>query len=97
MFEVTNTSILIPSYLHIFFCRPEFDRYSRFSSWGSARETFNWDDMCEVKIPIPDINVQRSIVNIYSAYIDRREINERLKTQIKEICPILIKGALQEG
>ncbi len=97
VFEVTNTSILIPSYLHIFFCRPEFDRYSRFSSWGSARETFNWDDMCEVKIPIPDINVQRSIVNIYSAYIDRREINERLKTQIKEICPILIKGALQEG
>jgi type I restriction enzyme S subunit len=97
VFEVKNTSILIPSYLHIFFSRPEFDRYSRFSSWGSARETFNWDDMCEVKIPIPDINVQRSIVNIYNAYIDRRDINERLKAQIKDLCPILIKGALQEG
>jgi type I restriction enzyme S subunit len=53
--------------------------------------------MCEVKIPIPDINVQRSIVNIYNAYIDRRDINERLKAQIKDLCPILIKGALQEG
>ena len=93
----TNMNKLLPEYLMLFFTRSEFDRYARFHSWGSARETFNWDDMCEVKIPIPDINVQRSIVNIYNAYIDRRDINERLKAQIKDLCPILIKGALQEG
>lgn len=92
----TNMNKLLPEYLMLFFTRSEFDRYVRFHSWGSARETFNWDDMCEVKIPIPDINVQRSIVNIYNAYIDRRDINERLKAQIKDLCPILIKGALQE-
>ncbi|MFA5545764.1 MAG: restriction endonuclease subunit S [Sphaerochaetaceae bacterium] len=93
----TNMNKLLPEYLMLFFTRSEFDRYARFHSWGSARETFNWDDMCEVKIPIPDINVQRSIVNIYNAYIDRSDINERLKAQIKDLCPILIKGALQEG
>ena len=63
----------------------------------SAREAFSWDDMREVKIPIPDITVQQSIVNIYNAYLTRREINEKMKAQIKDICPILIKGSLEEA
>lgn len=93
----TKADKLLPAYLMMFFSRSEFDRYTRFHSWGSARETFNWDDMCEVKIPIPDIGVQRSIVNIYNTYITRREINEKMKVQIKDLCPILIKGSLEEA
>jgi type I restriction enzyme S subunit len=81
----------------MFFGRSEFDRYVRFHSWGSARETFSWDDMCEVKIPIPDIRVQQYIVNIYTVYQLRREINEQLKVQIKDLCRILIKGSLEEA
>ena len=91
----TDPKKLLPEYLMLFFTRSEFDRYARFHSWGSAREVFGWDDMREVKIPIPDIGVQQAIVNIYSAYLARREINERLKAQIKDICPILIKGSLE--
>ena len=97
VFRVLETEKLLPSYLKMFFNRDEFNRYSRFHSWGSARETFDWTDMCEVKIPIPDINIQKSIVEIYNAYIMRRDINERLKLQLKDICPILIKGSLQEA
>jgi type I restriction enzyme S subunit len=93
----TDMERLLPEYLMLFFTRSEFDRYSRFHSWGSARETFGWDDMREVKIPIPDIEVQRSIVNIYNAYLARREINEKMKAQIKNLCPILIKGSLEEA
>jgi type I restriction enzyme S subunit len=93
----TDKERLLPEYLMLFFTRSEFDRYTRFHSWGSARETFGWDDMCEVKIPIPDTGVQQSIVNIYNAYLMRREINEKLKAQIKDICPILIKGSLEEA
>ena len=93
----TKTDKLLPAYLKMFFSRSEFDRYSRFHSWGSAREAFGWDDMKEVKIPIPDIKVQQSIVDIYTAYLTRREINEKLKAQIKEICPILIKGSIEEA
>lgn len=96
VFKVLETKKLLPGYLNMFFNRDEFNRYCRFNSWGSARETFDWTDMCEVKIPIPDINVQKSIVKIYSAYIIRRDINERLKLQLKDICPILIKGSLLE-
>lgn len=92
----TNKKYLLPEYLFLFYSRTEFDRYARFNSWGSARETFNWDDMCDVKIPIPYIKIQKSIAEMYTVYNKRKEINEQLKTQIKNICPILIKGSLEE-
>ena len=93
----TNTKRLIPEYLMLFLTRAEFDRYARFNSWGSARETFDWQEMCNVEIPIPDTKVQKAIAEIYSVYVERKKINEQLKAQIKDICPILIKGSLEEG
>ena len=93
----TNIDHLLPEYLMLFFTRSEFDRYARFHSWGSARETFDWDEMCSVKIPIPDIGVQRAISELFAVYNMRKKINEQLKAQIKNICPILIKGSLEEG
>ncbi|MCI8363938.1 MAG: restriction endonuclease subunit S [Eubacterium sp.] len=93
----TDKDKLLPKYLFLFFLRTEFDRYARFNSWGSARETFDWEEMCDVRIPVPDIKIQRDIVNIYEAYDTRKEINEKLKGQIKDICPILIKGSIEEA
>lgn len=88
---------LLPEYLSMFFNRTEFDRYARFHSWGSARETFTWDDLIKVEIPIADITVQKSIADIYKVYKDRKGINEKLKAKIKDICPILIKGSIEEA
>lgn len=93
----TNENKLLPEYLVMFFNRTEFDRYARYHSWGSARETFTWDDLIKVEIPIADINIQKSIVDIYTVYKERKAINEKLKAQIKDICPILIKGSLEDG
>ena len=93
----TKRKFLLPEYLMLFLTRREFDRYARFNSWGSARETFDWSEMCGVKIPIPDIKIQKAIADIYSVYITRKRINEQLKTQIRDICPILIKGAMGES
>lgn len=87
----------MPEYLSMFFNRTEFDRYARFHSWGSARETFTWDDLIKVEIPIADITVQKSIADIYKVYKERKGINEKLKAQIKDICPILIKGSIEEA
>ena len=97
VFEVVDEKELIPEYLFLWFNRAEFDRYARFHSWGSARETFDWEEMRDVKIPIPDIKVQEAISDIYKAYKERQAINERLKTRIKDLCPILIKGSLDEA
>lgn len=93
----TEEDKLYPEYLCMFFNRTEFDRYARFHSWGSARETFTWNDLLEVQIPVPDIKVQKAIADIYTVYKKRKAINEQLKAQIKNICPILIKGSLEEG
>lgn len=93
----TDEDKLCPEYLCMFFNRAEFDRYARFHSWGSARETFTWEDLRNVQIPIPDISIQKSIADIYKVYATRKQINEQLKEQIKNICPILIKGSLEEG
>ncbi|MDR2824122.1 MAG: restriction endonuclease subunit S [Prevotellaceae bacterium] len=81
-------------YLFMWLSRPEFDRYSRFHSWGSVREKFNYNDLCEVRIPIPKLEVQQSIVNIYNACQMRRDVNERLRAQIKDICRVLIRGSI---
>lgn len=97
VFSVIRQEELWPAYLQMYFERGEFNRYARFNSWGSARETFNFDDMCDVAIPIPSVTVQKAISDIYAVYIDRRHINERLKERIKNMCPILIKGSLEEA
>ncbi len=95
VFRVRDTKKLLPEYLFMYFNRPEFDRYARFNSWGSAREVFTMDDMNDVAIPIPNISVQREIVNIHKCYIERQRIATQLKEQLNNLCPILIKGSLQ--
>ncbi len=88
---------LLPEFLVMFFNRTEFDRYARFHSWGSARETFTWNDLVRVKIPIPRISIQESIVNIFTAYRLRKQTNEKFKFLIRNISPILIKGSIEEA
>lgn len=95
VFRVKDTSVLLPEYLFLFFKRSEFDRYARFHSWGSARETFDWADMCNVKLSIPDIKVQEAIVTIYHTLETRKRINEQLKNTIKPLCPVLMRGLVE--
>jgi len=82
VFEVTDEERLMSEYLMLWFKRPEFDRYARFKSHGSVREIFDWDELCKVELPIPDIAVQRSIVRAYNTIEGRikhlRELNDNL-------------------
>ena len=96
VFSSKDENVLDLQYLSLFLSRKEFDRYARFNSWGSAREVFTMDDMNDVEIPIPDIKVQRQIVNIHKCYIERQRIADALKEQLKNICPVLIRGSLEE-
>ena len=78
VFEVKDEKELLPEYLMMWFRRPEFDRYARFKSHGSAREVFEWSEMCEVLLPVPSIEKQRKIVNEYQAIERRIENNNRM-------------------
>ena len=92
-----NNEMLLPEYLCLWFNRNEYDRYARFHSWGSARELYSFETLSQTQIPVPNLIIQKSIANVYSVYTERKEINEKLKEQIKNICPILIKGAIEEA
>lgn len=90
-----KSMVIIPEYLMLWFSRKETDRYGWFVSDGSIRANLDKNEFYNITIPIPPIEVQKSIAELYKVYNQRKEINEKLKAQIKDICPILIKGSLQ--
>ena len=94
-FLVKDKEQLLPEFLYLWFCRPEFDRYARFNSWGSAREAFSFEDMKRVRIPIPDIDVQRAIVNIYKCANEAKQIAEEAERLSREVCPALIQYVIR--
>ena len=86
VFKVAETSRLLPMFLYLYFCRPEFDRYARFNSWGSAREAFSFDDMRRVRFPLPPIEVQQQYVDAYSGLRKLAEENEALLDPLSKAC-----------
>lgn len=97
VFKVIDEDKVLPEYLMLWFGRTEFQRHTWYYAAGSVRDTFDFNLMQEVEVPIPSIETQKDVVNILTAYNTRKEINEKLKAQIKDICPILIKGSIEEG
>ena len=97
VFDINDKRKLSPEYFMLWMNRVETQRYAGFISFGTTRDIFSLDDMAEISIPVPDIKIQESIADIYKVYIERKRINEKLKQHIKNICPILIKGAIEEG
>ncbi|MEK6507409.1 restriction endonuclease subunit S [Myroides sp. C4067] len=91
VFEVIDKNILLPEYLMMWFSRPEFDRFARYHSHGSTRETFDWDDMCEVELPVPSIERQREIVGQYQAVGDKIKVNEQICEKLEAIAQTLYK------
>ena len=89
VFEVENKEELDPEYLMLWFSRPEFDRYARYKSHGSVREIFDWNELCMVELPVPDIEKQRKIVKAYKTLTDRialkQKINDNLAATIQTI------------
>ncbi len=97
VFEVKNQDELLPEYLMMWFRRPEFDRYARFKSHGSAREIFSWEEMCDVFLPIPPIEQQRKIVAQYEAASRKIRLNERMITRLEETAQALYHKMFVDG
>lgn len=97
VFRVVKTNELLAGYLYLLFCRSEFDRYVRFNSWGSARETFTWEDMKRVRIPLSPLSVQQAIVNIYNCANEAKKIAEEADRMSREVCPALIQHVINNN
>ena len=96
VFRIKDDNVVLSHYIMLWFSRKQVDRYGWFASDGSIRSNLDLERLCEMEIPIPDISVQREIVNIHKCYIERQRIAEALKKQLKNICPVLIRGSLTE-
>ena len=90
VFRVSKSNLLSSDYLFMYFNRPEFDRYARFNSWGSARETFDWDTMCDIDIELPDLPTQQKYVDIYKAMVANQQCYERGLDDLKLTCDACI-------
>lgn len=97
VFEIHKKEKLLPEYLLMYFKRKEFDRYAIFKSEGSAHEFFDYDKMCDIKLPIPGIKIQEAIVTIYHTLETRKRLNEDLKAKIKPLCPVLMSGVVENS
>ncbi|HNM66231.1 MAG TPA: restriction endonuclease subunit S, partial [Chitinophagales bacterium] len=89
-FRSIDTKELLPEYLYLFFSREEFDRFSRFNSWGSARETFDWSEFCRIQIPLPDLEIQQELVDTYNGLKALAEQNEALIQPLTQACQAYI-------
>lgn len=93
VFQIIEEKVLNPNYLWLWFSRPEFDRYARYMSKGSAHEFFDWEELCRVQIPLPPPEVQQSIVNLYHCIEEAQKIASEARTQLQTLCPALIQYA----
>lgn len=91
VFEIINENELLPKYLMLWFNRAEFDRYARFKSHGSVREVMDWEEMCNVELPVPDIRKQREIVNSYKVISDRIELKRKINDNSVESLSAIYK------
>lgn len=82
VFEIENKEELDPEYLMLWFSRPEFDRYARYKSHGSVREIFDWNELCMVELPVPDIEKQRKIVKAYKTITDRIALKQKINDNL---------------
>lgn len=97
VFEVTDHELLLPEYLMMWFRRPEFDRYARFHSHGSAREIFDWDELCDVMLPIPSITRQREIVSEYETLTNRIRLNNQMIQHLEATAQALYRKTFVEN
>lgn len=95
--EIIDENVLLPEYLMIWLSRYEFGRFVYWASQGTSYEFLSYENLASYRIPVPPINMQQSIVNIYNCMNQRKRIGDDLKSQIKSICPILIKGSIEEA
>ncbi len=96
VFEVVDKEKLLPEYLMLWLSRSETHRQCGYKSYGTTRDVFPFEDLCKLQFPIPNIETQNNIANIYKCYIERQRIAEVLKDQLKNICPMLIRGSFEE-
>ena len=97
VFRVIKENELDPEYLMLWFSRPEFDRYTRYKSHGSVREIFDWNEMCMVEFPVPDIDKQRNIVKAYKTITDRIALKQKINDNLEATAQAVLQDKINQN
>lgn len=97
VFEVSDTKCLLSEYMMLWFLRPEFDRYARFYSHGSAREVFDWETLCATCIPVPPITEQTRIVSQFATLEKRISLCKARISLLERTASALYRKTFVEG
>lgn len=96
-FQIKDTQKLLPEYLLLFFKRNEMDRYGWFISDSSVRANLDWPRFLQIRIPIPSLKEQQSIIDIYKCAERAKHIAEEADRLSREICPALMQHIIHEN
>lgn len=91
LFEVVDTTALLPQYLMMWFSRKEFDREASFFAVGGVRGSLTWEDFCDMRLPIPSIDRQREIVAEYETLTRRIRLNEQMIEKLEAAAQALYR------
>lgn len=91
VFEIKNTDDLLPQYLMMWMSRSEFDREACFYAVGGVRGSLEWEDFCNMELPVPTIEKQMEIVREYYTIVDRIKLNEQLNQKLEETAQAIYK------
>lgn len=97
VFKIVDVEKLLPEYLMLWFRRPEFDRYARYKSHGSVREIFDWNELCDIDLPVPDISEQRKIVEAYKIVEDRIELKRKINDNLANVEQAILVEAINKN
>lgn len=91
VFEIIDRNELDPEYLMMWMSRPEFDRHACFLAVGGVRGSLEWEDFCDMELPVPSIEKQREIVREYNTIVNRIQLNEQMNQKLEETAQAIYK------
>lgn len=95
-FVITEVEKLLPTYLYLYFCRSEMDRLGAFFSDSSVRSNLDWNRFCNIKIPLPPLEVQQAVVDVYKCAMEAKRLAEEADRVSREMCSPLIQSVIRK-
>lgn len=95
VFRIIDEACIIPEFLFLLLSRSEFHRYCGYKAEGTTRDVFSFSELCRVRIPLPPLEVQQSIVRLYHCIEEAKGIAREARERLGTLCPALVQYAIE--
>ena len=95
VFEIIDKNVLLPEYLMLYFKQTETDRLLWFKTDSSVRGGLGWNELCDIEIPVPDLNIQKDIIRHYNQISDAIKIKEKLNNNLEQQAQVIFNNSFE--